>query len=85
MTSHSNTPAPLFDDGLYYSTIDLATLNDLSVTDLSCIDSTSIQELRQVLGQSDVLAQHLLRNSRLTATTIVVVDRDRLRQEHDQE
>jgi hypothetical protein len=50
VTSCSNTAAPLSDDGLHHSTSNLGTLNDLSVTDLSHIDTTSIQELCQALG-----------------------------------
>jgi hypothetical protein len=60
MTSNSNTSVPLSDDGLYYSANDLASLNDLPVTDLSCIKTTSIQELYQAFAQSVELAQHLL-------------------------
>jgi hypothetical protein len=72
------------DDGLCYSANNLATLDDLFVTDLSHNNSTSIQELRQAFGQSVALAQHLLRNLELKATTIVV-DCDHLRQQHVQE
>jgi hypothetical protein len=79
MTSHSNTPAPLYDDdGLCYSASNLATLNDLSVTHQSRIDTIFIHELRQVLGQLVALVQHLLENPRPAATTMVV-DRDCLR------
>jgi hypothetical protein len=84
MTSGSNIPAPLSDNGLYYSASNLATLNDLSVTNLSRIDTTSIQELRQALGQSVVLVQHLLRNSWLIVT-VMVVDGDYNRQQCNQE
>jgi hypothetical protein len=62
MTSCSKTPVPLSDDGLHYSSNHLATLNDRSVTDLSYIDTTTIQELHQALAQSVGLAQHLLAN-----------------------
>jgi hypothetical protein len=62
MTSYSNIPAPLCDDGLHYCTIYLAILNELSVTELSHIHYTSMQELRQALGKSVTLAQHLLEN-----------------------
>jgi ABC-type taurine transport system ATPase subunit len=53
-------------------------LNNLSVIDLSSINTTSIQELHQPLAQSVGLAKHLLVNPRLTATT-KAVDRDCLR------
>jgi hypothetical protein len=79
MTLDSNTMVPLSNDELGDSVNDLVTLNDLSVTDLSRIDSTSIQELYQALSQFVGLAQHLLVNPQLTATTMVV-DHDRLRQ-----
>jgi hypothetical protein len=72
ITLPSNTPVPLSNDGLGYSASNLAILNNFSVNDLSRINATSIQELRQALGQSVVLAQHLLKNSRLTATAMVV-------------
>jgi hypothetical protein len=83
MTSGCNTPAPLGNNGLWYSIIDLATLNDLSVTDLSHIHTTSIHELHQALGQLVALTQHLLWNSWLLAT-IIVVDCNHLRLHHDQ-
>jgi hypothetical protein len=51
ITSSSNTPVPLSNEGLRYSANDLVTLNDLFVTDLSCINTTSIQELHQALAQ----------------------------------
>jgi hypothetical protein len=50
MTLHSNTLVSLFDNGLYYSAIDLATVNDLSVTNLSHINTTSIQELCEAIA-----------------------------------
>jgi hypothetical protein len=81
---YSNTLAPLSDDGLRYSANDLTTLNNLSVTNLSHIDSSFNQELHQALGQSVALVQHLLGNPRLTATTMVV-DCDHLRQQRNQE
>jgi hypothetical protein len=84
MTSCFNTPALLYNDGLCFSTSDLATLNDLSVSDLSHIDTTSIQELCQALEQLVVLAQYLLGSPRLKAT-VMVVDYDHLRQQCDQE
>jgi hypothetical protein len=84
MTSHSKTPVPLSNDGLHYSASNLATLNDLSVIDMSCIDSTTIQELRQTLAQSVGLAQHQVANPWLIATTMVVDD-DHLREQPDQE
>jgi hypothetical protein len=84
MTSCSNTQAPLSDDGIRYCASNLATLHELSVTDLSCINTTSIQELRQALRQSVGLAQHLLSNLRLIATTMAV-DHDCLRQQRNQE
>jgi hypothetical protein len=83
-TSCSNTPVPLFDDRLCYSASDLATLNDLLVTDLSNINTTSIQELCQALRKLVVLAQHLLENSWLRATAMVV-DYEGLKQQRDQE
>jgi hypothetical protein len=85
MTSSSKTPVPLSDVGLRNSVDDLATQNELLVTDLSCIDSTSIQELYQVLLQLVGLAYHLLANFWLTATTTRAKDCDYLRQQHDQE
>jgi hypothetical protein len=84
MTSCSNTFVPLGDDGLYYSPRDLTTLNDLSVTDLSWIDTTSIQKHRQAHVQSVELAQHWLANPQVMVTT-KVVDRNCLRQQCDQE
>jgi hypothetical protein len=84
MTSCTNTLLPLSDDGPRYSVNDLATLNNLWVTELSSIDTTSIQELCQPLAQSVGLAQHLLVNPQLTAITMVV-NHDRLRQQLDQE
>jgi hypothetical protein len=79
MTTHSNTPVPLSNDGLRYSTNGLVTLKYLSVTDLSCIDTTSIQELYQALTQSVGLTQHLLANPWLIAITMEV-DHDYFRQ-----
>jgi hypothetical protein len=84
VTSRSNTTAPLSDDGLHYSANNLATLNNLSVTDLSCIDSTFFQEPYQSLALLVELAQPLLGNPRLTATTMVV-ECDHLRQPGDLE
>jgi hypothetical protein len=83
MPSRSNTQVPLSNDGLCYSISELASLNDHTVTDLSHIHTTSIQELHQALGQSVVLVQYLLGNPRLTAT-VKVVDCNHLRQQQDQ-
>jgi hypothetical protein len=51
---------------------------------MSVIDTTSIQQLCQALAQSVGLAQHLLVNSQLTATTMVV-DHNDLKQQCDHE
>jgi hypothetical protein len=84
MTSHFNTQVQLSDATLCYSTSDLTTLNDLSVTDMSCMNMTSIQELYSVLAQSVQQAQHLVANPQLTAPPMVV-DHDDLRQQHNLE
>jgi hypothetical protein len=84
MTSHTNTCVPRSDDGLRYSDSNLTTLNNLSVTDQSCIDTTSMQELCQALTQSVGLAQHLLANPQLIAA-FMAVDHDHLRQQQNQE
>jgi hypothetical protein len=49
VTSCYNTLVPLYDDELRYCAIDRVTLNHLSVTNLSRIDSLPVQELRQIL------------------------------------
>jgi hypothetical protein len=82
VTSHSNTTAPLSKIRLCYSSGDLKTLNNLIVTDLNHIDAISIQELCQALEQSAKLAQCLLANANFTVT-IMVVDFNHLRQQHD--
>jgi hypothetical protein len=84
MTTCPNTSVPLSNDGIHYGTNNVATLYALSVTDLSHINNTSVHEPRQALAQSVGLAQHLLANPRLTATTIVI-DLDLLRQQCNQE
>jgi G3E family GTPase len=79
-----NTSVPLSDDNLCYSASNLTPLNDLSVTYLSLIDTTSIQEPRQALEQLVITVQQLLENPQLTPTA-KVVDCDHLRQQHNQE
>jgi hypothetical protein len=59
--SHSNTLVQLYDDGLHHHTSDLVTQNKLPVIDMSCINSTTIQELCQALSQSIGLF-HMLAN-----------------------
>jgi hypothetical protein len=51
MTSYPNTPALLSDNEFCYSTSDLTTLTNPSVTDINSINAISIQELHQALGQ----------------------------------
>jgi hypothetical protein len=84
ITSGSNTLSPLADDGLCDSASNLAILNDLLVTHLSHISTTSIQEHYQAFEKSVAIAQHLLENHGLIATD-VVVDHDHLRQHRDQQ
>jgi hypothetical protein len=79
MISYSNNQSPLFDDALQLSSHNLITLTDLSITNMSHINTIAIQELCQALRQSVGLAQHLLANSCFTATPMVV-DHDCLRQ-----
>jgi hypothetical protein len=79
LTSYSNTPALLSDNTSHYSTGDLTTVTNLSINDMNCINTISIQELRQAIRQLVELAQHMIAHSHFVATTMVV-NRDRLRQ-----
>jgi hypothetical protein len=72
MTSCSNTLALLSDGALRYSARDLATLTNLSIPDMNCLNTISIQELCQSLAQLVDLTQHLLTNPYFMATTMVV-------------
>jgi hypothetical protein len=83
-TSGSNTSAPPSADGQHKSTSNLVTLNDHSVADLSCINSTSIHEPLKALRESIALVQYLLENTGLAATTMAV-EHDYLRQQCDQD
>jgi hypothetical protein len=78
VTSCSNMPAPLPDDGLYYCAYILTTLTNLSIININYINIISIQDLGQVLGQSVELAQHPIANPHFTASTILI-DSDLLR------
>jgi hypothetical protein len=72
MISGSKTPALVSDDELCYSTGELATLNDISVMNISCIHVTAIEECCQALGLSVALIPPLLELPLLTALTTAV-------------
>jgi hypothetical protein len=74
--------APLSDNGLHYSALQLAILNGLAVTYLYHIDTTTLQGLPLVLKASVVLLQYLLAYPPLTTPTMIV-DHDSLREQGD--
>jgi hypothetical protein len=77
MTSCTNTPAPLFEEGLCYSPIDNDILNKLRTTNLIQLDTILVQQLRRTFTMLMIYVTHLLANPRIM-TSVVASNCDHL-------
>jgi hypothetical protein len=81
ITSYTNIPAPLSDNGLCYN-MDYKLNNNLLGTTLNTIDTTSIEEIYEVIKCSIHIALNILVNLQ-TSVTAIASNYDQLPQAHN--